>query len=85
MKFLKFSMKIFLFLLLLSSIHKAQVTDFEIFPEKKEFSIDDNYKEGLILLKAFLIDPTDASSSLSDFLGGTLYTNNDFRVNLFNF
>jgi hypothetical protein len=78
-------MKIFLFLLLLSSIHKAQVTDFEIFPEKKEFSIDDNYKEGLILLKAFLIDPTDASSSLSDFLGGTLYTNNDFRVNLFNF
>jgi hypothetical protein len=44
-------MKILVFILLLSSVHRAQVTDFQIYPEKKEFLIDDNYQEGLILLK----------------------------------
>jgi hypothetical protein len=84
-KFLNFTIYILIYLLLLCSVQTAQLTDFEIFPEKKEFSIDDNLKDDLILLKAFMIHPTDSSASILDPIGGIVYPNFEFRVNLFNF
>ncbi len=52
-KYVYSCMKIILLLLFLSKgLLAAPATDFEIFPEKKEFAIDDLYKEDLVFLRA---------------------------------
>jgi hypothetical protein len=76
-------MKILVFLLLLSSVHKAQLTDFEVFPEKKEFSIDDYHKQGLILLRAFTCDSNAIGFSQTDMISGLIFTHLDIMVNFY--